>query len=91
MRVHVYTICWNESRVIEYFLRHYEQFAERVVVYDENSTDGTKEILAAHRQQARTIWHRVGAVGDRNFTNSCGATRSGSSKMGKSDNGTDAG
>jgi len=49
MRVHVYTICWNESRVIDYFLRHYEPIAERIVVYDEDSTDDTREILTAHR------------------------------------------
>ena len=50
MRVHIYAICWNESSVIDYFLRHYESMAERVVVYDEDSTDGTREILTAHRK-----------------------------------------
>ena len=50
MRVYVYTICWNESRVIDYFLRHYELIAARIVVYDEDSTDGTREILTTHRK-----------------------------------------
>jgi glycosyltransferase involved in cell wall biosynthesis len=50
MRVHVYAICWNESRVIDYFLRHYEPIAERIVVYDEDSNDGTGAILKAHRK-----------------------------------------
>jgi glycosyltransferase involved in cell wall biosynthesis len=43
MRVRVYTICWNESRVIDRFLRHYEAIAEHIVFCDEDSTDGTRE------------------------------------------------
>jgi glycosyltransferase involved in cell wall biosynthesis len=48
LKVHVYSICWNERRMIEYFLRHYEAFAERIVVYDDDSNDGTTDILKAH-------------------------------------------
>ena len=36
MRVRVYTICWNERRVIDCFLRHYEAIAEHIVFYDKN-------------------------------------------------------
>src|ERR1700722_20355846 len=50
LRIHVYSICWNERRMIEYFLRHYETFAERIVIYDDDSDDGTKEILLAHNK-----------------------------------------
>jgi glycosyltransferase involved in cell wall biosynthesis len=50
LRIHVYTIGWNESQVIEYFLRHYELFAERIIIYDDNSTDGTTDILRRHRK-----------------------------------------
>lgn len=54
MKIHVYSICWNERPMIEYFLRHYAPFADRIVVYDEDSDDGTAEILAAHdRVEAR--------------------------------------
>ena len=31
-----------------YFLRHYSQFAGKIVVYDDKSDDGTHDILAAH-------------------------------------------
>jgi len=36
--------------MIEYFLRHYEAFAERIVIYDDDSDDGSKEILLAHNK-----------------------------------------
>ena len=47
-RIHLYTICWNEAAMLGFFFRHYDPFVERYVVYDDGSTDGTLEILAAH-------------------------------------------
>jgi glycosyltransferase involved in cell wall biosynthesis len=45
--VHLYTSCWNEELIIPFFLRHYEPIVDRIVVYDDNSTDRTLELLAA--------------------------------------------
>jgi glycosyltransferase involved in cell wall biosynthesis len=47
MIIHVYTVCWNEETLMPYFLRHYAQFADRIVVYDNESDDGTAEIARA--------------------------------------------
>jgi len=49
MRIHLYTICWNERTLLPYFLRHYEQFCEAIIVYDNGSNDESTEIVAAHR------------------------------------------
>ena len=46
-RVHVYTISWNEERILPHFLRHYSAVAERIVVYDNHSTDQTPDIVRA--------------------------------------------
>lgn len=48
MRVDVYSTMRNEIRMIPYFLRHYETFADRIFVWDDGSDDGTREILEAH-------------------------------------------
>ena len=48
MRLHVFTTCWNERLVLPYFLRHYEQFAERIVVYDNGSDDGSQDLVRTH-------------------------------------------
>ena len=44
--VHLYAVCWNEERIIPWFLAHYVPFVERIVIYDNGSTDGTRELLS---------------------------------------------
>jgi glycosyltransferase involved in cell wall biosynthesis len=46
MRIHVYTPCWNEEKILPYFLRHYGPLAERIVFFDNGSTDRSAEIIA---------------------------------------------
>ncbi len=44
-RVFVYTVCWNEEKLLPYFLRHYAAFAEKIIVYDNGSTDASCQIV----------------------------------------------
>ena len=48
MTVDVYATAHNEARLVPYFLRHYETFADRIFVWEDESTDGTRDLLAAH-------------------------------------------
>lgn len=48
MRVDLYTISWNERRMLPFFLRHYEPWVTRFIVFDDGSDDGTAAALAAH-------------------------------------------
>jgi len=48
MRIHLYTICWNEADRLGFFFRHYDPFVDRYLIYDNGSTDGSLEILRAH-------------------------------------------
>jgi hypothetical protein len=45
MKIHVYTICYNEAKLLPFFIRHYQQFAEKIVFYDNESTDNSKAII----------------------------------------------
>jgi hypothetical protein len=38
----------NESFLLPYFLRHYEQFAEKIFIFDDASDDDTREIAKAN-------------------------------------------
>ena len=47
VRIDLYSTCWNEERMIPFFLRHYEPLVQRIIVYDDGSTDRSLELLAA--------------------------------------------
>ncbi len=46
--VHLYTVCWDEADMLGFFFRHYDPWVSRYVIYDDGSTDGSREILARH-------------------------------------------
>ena len=50
MRVDLYGPCWNEERMIPFFLRHYEPIADRIVIFDDGSSDRSRELW---RQSAK--------------------------------------
>lgn len=45
MKIDVFTICFNEELILPYFIRHYKQFANRIVVYDNMSDDNSVDII----------------------------------------------
>jgi glycosyltransferase involved in cell wall biosynthesis len=47
IRIDLYATCWNEERMIPFFLRHYEPLVDRMIIYDDGSTDRSLELLAA--------------------------------------------
>lgn len=49
-RIRVYSIMRNEIKILPYFLRYYERFAESIVVYDDDSDDGTTEYLKSRKK-----------------------------------------
>ena len=44
--IHVYTVCWNEEKFLPFFIKHYGSFCDKIIVYDNESTDSTLDILA---------------------------------------------
>ena len=52
MIIHLYCILRNEARILPYFFRHYNQFVDRFFMYDDNSDDGSREIIQAQEKAA---------------------------------------
>jgi len=47
-KIHVYSPCWNEEKILPYYLRHYETIADKIFIFDNGSTDNSDEIIRAH-------------------------------------------
>ena len=47
-KIHVYVVCWNEMDNIPFGVDYWKRFAERVIVYDNGSDDGSVEYLSQY-------------------------------------------
>lgn len=56
MTIWTFTICRNSADLVRFWLRHYDRIADVMFVWDDNSTDGTKEILQEHRKVVCLKW-----------------------------------
>lgn len=48
MNLWVFCLLHNEAPLLPYFMRHYQTIADRIVLYDDHSTDGTPQLAAAY-------------------------------------------
>ncbi len=48
MKIHAYSLCWNAEFILPYYLRHYEKFCEKIIIYDNMSTDKSRDIINNH-------------------------------------------
>ena len=76
VKVHLYTIVWNEEEMLPFFFRHYDSLVNRYVIYDDGSTDNTLKMLAAHdrvevRPFVRTAPHSY-VLSAQSLHDSCG-------------------
>lgn len=58
--VHLYALCWNEERMLPYFLRHYESVVDRFFVFDDGSTDLSRVLLERHPKVELAAFNRNG-------------------------------
>ncbi|MGV7221688.1 MAG: glycosyltransferase family 2 protein [Nitrospinales bacterium] len=58
MKTHLYTLCWNEADMLEFFFRNYDPWIDRYIVFDDGSTDGSQDTLKSHPKVELRKWHR---------------------------------
>lgn len=68
MRIWLYCICRNEERMMPYFLRHYSTFVDRMMFFDDASTDRTRQIIASCPKAYYTDWKGSHGIVDDEFT-----------------------
>jgi hypothetical protein len=47
-KIYVLTLCWNEAKILPFFLAYYETFCEKIVIFDNLSTDGSADMIKNH-------------------------------------------
>jgi hypothetical protein len=53
MTVWVYGLMWNEAVMLPHYLRHYGAIADRIIIYDHRSNDGSREAAIAAGAEVR--------------------------------------
>ena len=56
MKIFVFSLCRNEADILPFYLRHYSAFADRIFVWDDQSTDGSRELLLANPKVTLNDW-----------------------------------
>lgn len=44
--IDLYAVCWNDIRILPFFMRHYQPWISRFIIFDDGSTDGSLEFLS---------------------------------------------
>lgn len=65
VRIWLFCICRNEARIMPYLLRHYCPWVTKLIFYDDQSDDGTREIIQSwHNTELRNWPGSHGIVDD---------------------------
>ena len=48
LKLWVYTFCYNEEKILPYIIEYWKQYATKVIVYDNGSTDNSLKILSQY-------------------------------------------
>ena len=49
MKIHLYTLCWNDADMLPFFFRHYNRFVTRYFIFDDGSTDQSLAIMQSQQ------------------------------------------
>ncbi len=64
----LYCICRNERLILPYLLRHYTPWVDKLIFYDEQSNDGTREIIQECPKAELRDWNGPPGINDDVFT-----------------------
>ena len=48
MKIEAHILCYNEAKMVRHTLAHYNAFCTKIRIYDNQSTDGTPDIIKKH-------------------------------------------
>jgi len=63
-KVDLHVLCWNEEKIIPSFLKHYENWVNKIIVYDNKSDDNSVKILNKHPKVTIISYDTGGEIRD---------------------------
>lgn len=66
MKIDVYAVSWNEEVLMPHFLEHYS-FANNITIFDNESTDQTRNIAAKDPRVKIITFHTGGQIDDQHY------------------------
>lgn len=54
--VHLYSICWNEEKILPYMFSHYDGFVDKFYIYDNRSTDSSPELIKGNKKAEMFVY-----------------------------------
>lgn len=63
-KIDMHVLCWNEEKIIPYFLKHYENFVSNIYVYDNISNDNSVKLLKSHPKVTVIPYHTNNEIRD---------------------------
>jgi glycosyltransferase involved in cell wall biosynthesis len=64
MKIHLYAVCWNEETIMPFFLDHYSRFCDKIVMFDNESTDRTVPIIQSFPNTEVRTFRTAGTLDD---------------------------
>lgn len=67
MKIWVFCICRNSADTMPFWLRHYSVFADKMIVWDDKSDDGTRALLQSNPKVELHDWPRNDGINEDAF------------------------
>lgn len=64
MKIWSYAVIWNEEKILEFYLRHYSQYCDKMIFFDNESDDRSREIIESYPNTEIRTYNTNGAFND---------------------------
>lgn len=65
--LHVYMLCYNEERLLPHVLDYWSQYADKIIIYDNMSTDSSLDIIRKYPKTEIRTFDTDGKISDRTY------------------------
>lgn len=67
MIIHAYILAWNESKILPFTLDYYSKFCDKIIIFDNMSTDNSDEIYKKYSKVQVIKWNSNNEIDERNY------------------------